>query len=83
MTLVSRDVAPSEQGVAPPPQENEIRRLLMRRRRKERLPDVRSASQLDLNREFGEPGDEIAKYFFATLIFFGLLFAICDWTGIR
>ena len=83
MTLVSRDVAASEEGVTPPPQENEIRRLLIRRRRKERLPDVRSASHLDLNREFGERSDETAKYFFATLILFGLLFAICDWTGIR
>lgn len=83
MTLVSRDVSASAQRVTPPPQEPEIRRLLSKRRRKERLPNVRSASHLDLNREFGEPGDGIAKYFFATLILFGLLFAICDWTGIR
>ena len=83
MTLVSRDVAASEQGGTPPPQETEIRRLLTRRRRKERLPDVRSASHLDLNREFSERSDETAKYFFGALILFGLLSAICEWTGIR
>lgn len=83
MTLVSRDMAASEQGVTSAPEETEVRRLLSRRRRKERLPDVRSASHLDLNREFGEPADETAKFFFAALILFGLLFAICDWTGIR
>ena len=64
-------------------EEAETTRQLRRRGRKARLPRVRLASHLDLNREFGEPGDEIAKYFFATLILFGLLSAICEWTGIR
>ena len=81
MIPASQDSIAGEEQPILQPQGAEIRRPL-NGRRNEQLPSIRSASHLDLNREFGERSDEIAKYFFAALIVFGLLSAICDWAGI-
>jgi hypothetical protein len=65
------------------PKESEVRRLLSRalsRRRK--ISDVPSTFHLDLNLEFDEERhDDSLKYFFATLLLFGMLCVFCSWIG--
>jgi hypothetical protein len=65
--------------------ESEVRRLLSmawnRVRRKARPADVRPALHLNLNDEFRERREGVAKYFFATLIVFALVYLVSSCAG--
>ena len=72
---------------SPQPIETEVRRLLsrawIRRRRNADLAGVQNAHELDLNREFEDRQDGSAKYFWVTLLFALLVYALSQALGLK